>query len=130
MARDILANDETYALIAADKVAGTAVFNQDGEKVGSIYNVMIDKRSGRVTYAVMSFGGFLGIGERYHALPWQVLHYDPSKGGYIVGLSRQQLEAAPTFARNEEPDFDDPVWGTTVHRHYGVTPWWPQPIGS
>ena len=118
------------SLIAAEKVNGTDIYNMNGEHLGTVDDIMIDKISGKAIYAVMSFGGFLGIGERYHPLPWQVLHYDPSKGGYIVGLSRQQLEGAPTFARNEEPDFDDPVWGTKVHRHYGVTPWWPQPIGS
>ena len=81
---------------------------------------MIDKRSGRVVYAVMSFGGFLGIGERYHPLPWSVLKYDTDKGGYVVNLTRQQLEGAPTYAANETPNYDDPVWGRKVYDYYGA----------
>ncbi|MGH6919565.1 MAG: PRC-barrel domain-containing protein, partial [Geminicoccaceae bacterium] len=67
---DAVATEETVDLIAADKVKGTSVYNPQGEKLGSIYGLMIDKLSGRVIYAVMSFGGFLGIGDRYHPLPW------------------------------------------------------------
>ena len=124
--QDTLARDETYSCIAADKVEGTSVYNASGEKLGSIDNVMIDKRSGRVVYAVMSFGGFLGIGERYHPLPWSVLNYDTGKGGYVVNLSRQQLEGAPTYASNETPNYDDPVWGRKVYDYYGAA-WWGHP---
>ncbi len=95
--QDTLSERETYALIAADKVEGTAVYDRAGEKLGSIHNVMIDKHTGRVIYAVMSFGGFLGIGERYHPLPWSVLHYDVTQSGYVVDLTRERLEAAPTY---------------------------------
>jgi hypothetical protein len=128
MARDALAKDETISCIAADKVAGTPVYNRRDEKLGAVDKVMIDKHSGRVCYAVMSFGGFLGIGERYHPLPWDVLDYDARRGGYVVDLTRAQLEGAPTVAHGEAPDYNDPVWGHKVYRHYGVTPWWPQPI--
>jgi hypothetical protein len=125
--QDTLAKDETYSCIAADKVEGTAVYDRAGEKLGSIHNVMIDKRSGRVVYAVMSFGGFLGIGERYHPLPWDVLHYDTGQGGYVVDLNRQQLEGAPTYGRDEQPNYDDPVWGRKVYDYYGVPPFWLAP---
>ena len=120
MARDTLAKDETYSCIAADKVEGTSVYNTRDEKLGSIDDVMIDKRSGRVVYAVMSFGGFLGIGERYHPLPWSVLTYDTDKGGYVVNLTRKQLEGAPTYAATETPNYDDPVWGRKVYDYYGA----------
>jgi hypothetical protein len=129
MAQDTLAKDETFSCIAADKVEGTAVYNRNDEKLGAIDKVMIDKHSGRVAYAVMSFGGFLGMGERYHPLPWDVLDYDTRKGGYVVNLTPEQLKGAPTFARGETPDYNDPVWGRKVHDYYGVTPWWPQPMG-
>jgi hypothetical protein len=76
-----VATDETSDLISSDKVEGTAVYNRQGEKLGSIYTLMIDKISGKVVYAVMSFGGFLGIGDRYHPLPWSVLKYDTRQGG-------------------------------------------------
>ena len=72
--------DETDRLIASNKVEGTAVYNRQGERLGSIYNFMVDKRSGQVEYAVMSFGGFLGIGENYYPLPWKALTYDTSHG--------------------------------------------------
>ncbi|MEO8560332.1 MAG: PRC-barrel domain-containing protein, partial [Rhodospirillales bacterium] len=82
-------------LISADRVEGTAVYNRKGEKLGSIENVMIDKYSGHVAYAIMSFGGFLGIGDKQHPLPWSVLDYVPDQGGYVVDLDRDQLMKAP-----------------------------------
>jgi hypothetical protein len=111
--------DETDRLIASDKVEGTAVYNRDGDRLGSVHNVMIDKYSGQVSYAVMGFGGFLGIGERYHPLPWKALTYDTGLGGYVVGLSREQLEGAPSYARDEAP-WGDPAYGRGVSDYYGV----------
>jgi PRC-barrel domain len=81
--------DETTSLISASKVTGTEVYNTAGEHLGDVYDVMLDKRSGKIAYAVMSFGGFLGIGERYHPLPWATLEYDTKQGGYVVGLTKQ-----------------------------------------
>jgi len=94
--------DENAAVISASKVTGTNVYNTDGDHLGEIYDVMLDKRSGNIAYAVMSFGGFLGIGERYHALPWQ-LSSTTRQGGYVVGLTVDQLKEAPTYAANELP---------------------------
>ena len=111
--------DETDRLIASDKVEGTAVYNRAGERLGSVYNVMIDKFSGQVAYAVMSFGGFLGIGERYHPLPWRMLTYDTGRGGYVVDVGREQLERAPTYARDETP-WSRPDYGRDVYGHYGL----------
>jgi hypothetical protein len=121
---DNLARRETTRLIACDKVEGTPVQNRKGESLGSIYNIMIDKVTGRVAYAVMSFGGFLGIGERYHPLPWSVLTYDPGVGAYVVDLNKKVLEAAPTYARDERVDWEDRAWGQRVHDYYGVSPYW------
>ena len=111
--------DETDRLIASDKVEGTAVYNRAGERLGSVHNVMIDKYSGQVAYAVMSFGGFLGIGERYHPLPWRMLTYDTGRGGYVVDVGREQLESAPTYARDETP-WSRPDYGRDVYGHYGL----------
>jgi hypothetical protein len=91
-----ISTDETDTLISSDKVEGTAVYNPKGEKLGSIESVMIDKFSGKVVYAVMSFGGLLGIGDRYHPLPWHVLTYDTGQGGYVVNLDPSRLKEAPT----------------------------------
>src|SRR6476659_5919943 len=77
---------ETASLIGSDKVEGTAVYGADDQKIGSIQRIMIDKISGKVAYAVTSFGGFLGIGEDYYPLPWPTLKYDTRLGGYRTGL--------------------------------------------
>jgi sporulation protein YlmC with PRC-barrel domain len=89
--------DETRSLIASDKVEGTSVYGTDGEKIGSIENVMIKKRSGEVAYAVLSFGGFLGVGSDKYPLPWSMLTYNENLGGYEVSITKDQLKRAPTY---------------------------------
>ena len=116
-----VATDETGQLIASNKVEGTAVYDRSGNRLGSVYNFMVDKRSGQVAYAVMSFGGFLGIGDSYHPLPWKTLTYDTGLGGYVVDLDKNRLEKAPSYRAS-----DDPVWdrnyGRRIDDYYGVTP--------
>ena len=111
--------DETRRLISSDKVDGTAVYNTKGEKIGHISHLMIGKLSGRVEYAVMSFGGFLGMGESYHPLPWEVLDYDTDKDGYVVDVSKEQLEKAPSYSEGQRPDYDR-NYGENVYTYYGV----------
>ena len=111
-------------MISSDKVEGTAVYDRRGEKLGSIHSVMIDKISGKVAYAVMSFGGFLGMGDSYHPLPWHVLTYDTGQGGYVVDLDRSRLEGAPTYGTSETPNWSDRRWGQQVHDYYGARPYW------
>ncbi|MEN3160970.1 PRC-barrel domain-containing protein [Tistrella mobilis] len=118
------ATTETSNLISADRVEGTSVYGADGEKIGSVSGVMLNKLNGRVAYAVLSFGGFLGIGEKYHPVPWDVLKYDTSKEGYVVNLTRDQLENAPTYDRGDERRLYDRTYEESVHRHYGVPPYW------
>ena len=96
-----MATDETHALISASKVNGTAVYDSAGDKIGSVDDVMLNKRSGKVAYAIMSFGGFFGIGEQYHPLPWDVLRYDESLGGYNVGRAAGDFKDAPSYSRDE-----------------------------
>ncbi|HJQ58511.1 MAG TPA: PRC-barrel domain-containing protein [Vineibacter sp.] len=117
------AESTSSAIIAADKVEGTNVYNRTGDKLGTVDHVMIDKSSGKVCYAIMSFGGFLGMGESYHPLPWQKLTYDQDKGGFVVDLDKRQLEGAP-YHKGE--DF---VWsrdyGRRVDQYYGLpTSYW------
>jgi len=100
-----VATDETFNLISADKVVGTAVYNRMGESLGSIYGLMLNKLNGQVAYAVMSFGGFLGIGESYHPLPWRALTYDPKMGAYVVDLDRNRLENAPRYTSADQTDW-------------------------
>jgi hypothetical protein len=111
---------ETGNLIGSDKVEGTAVFGADAEKIGSIERVMIDKVSGRVSYAVLSFGGFLGIGHDHYPLPWQSLKYDTRLGGYVTGITESQLRGAPKYGNDNEWNWSDPARGRAVSDYYGV----------
>ena len=110
-------------LIAAEKVKGTDVYNRAGEKLGSVEDIMIDKVSGRAIYAVMSFGGFLGMGEKHHPLPWATLKYDTQKGGYVVNLDKKQLEGAPNYDRDSEFKWT-PEYGRKVDSYYKVPSLW------
>jgi hypothetical protein len=115
-----IAVNETDRLLASDKAEGTAVYDRQGDRLGSVYNVMIDKYSGQVAYAVMSFGGFLGIRERYHPLPWRMLTYDTGLGGYVVDVTRERLESGPTHGRDEAPWSSNPDYGRDVYSQYGL----------
>ncbi len=115
-----LAEKETISLIAAAKVTGTNVYNTAGQSLGSIHEVMLDKRSGQVKYAVMSFGGFLGLGEKYHPLPWDQLTYSEQLGGYIVDLDRNRLEGAPVYAAAETPDWSSPEFAGGIDEYYAA----------
>ena len=111
--------DSHNDLIGSDRVEGTSVYSTDGEKIGSIKTVMIGKRSGRVEYAIMSFGGFLGIGEEYHPLPWEALDYNESVGGYVVSIDKDRLRDAPRYSESEQPTYDQD-YGQKVYSYYGV----------
>jgi hypothetical protein len=115
---------ETPILIGSDKVEGTPVYRANGDHVGQIERVMIDKRSGKVAYAVMSFGGFMGIGEDHYPLPWQLLTYNPTLGGYEVNIGEEQLAGAPKFSKNQGWDWTSPAGGKRVFDHYGLPPYW------
>jgi hypothetical protein len=115
---------ETFSLIGSDKVEGTPVYRSNGEKIGKIERIMIDKFSGKVAYAVMSFGGFMGIGEDYYPLPWSMLKYNPKLDGYEVNISEQQLKGAPKFGKQESWDWSDRARGQKVYDYYGVSPYW------
>jgi PRC-barrel domain len=114
-----VAIDETKRLIASNKVEGTRVYKCDGEQLGNVYNFMVDKYTGQVAYAVMSFGGFLGLGESYHPLPWKVLTYDTRLEGYVIDLDRERLKNAPRYDAGEEP-FADPAFGQRLGDYYGA----------
>jgi sporulation protein YlmC with PRC-barrel domain len=105
-------------LIAASKVNGTTVYNRQGEKLGSVHDVMIDKQSGNAQYAILSFGGFLGIGDSYHPLPWRSLTYDQAQGGYIVNIDRDRLQGAPAYADSDTDRWMDPAYGKQINDYY------------
>ena len=110
-------------LINAERVEGTSVYNPQGDKLGTIDDIMLDKVSGKAIYAIMSFGGFLGIGEKYHPLPWSTLNYDESKGGYVVNLDKSKLESAPTLDPEEAFEWT-PDYGRRLDMYYGAPSYW------
>ena len=112
--------EETDRLIASDKVEGTAVYNRQDEHLGTVHNFMVDKSTGRVAYAVMSFGGFLGMGESYHPLPWRVLNYDAKQGGFVIDFDKSRLEAGPSYKASNMPNWSDRTYGSRVDEYYGV----------
>jgi sporulation protein YlmC with PRC-barrel domain len=110
----------TSDVICSDKVEGTAVYNRTGERLGSIDNLVIDKRSGQVRYAVLEFGGFLGIGTDRYPLPWNMLKYDTVQDGYVVPLDKNRLKDAPRYAPADDPPFvRDAEYGQRVNSYYG-----------
>jgi len=120
--RQPLESRETHGLIGSDKVEGTAVYRSNGDKIGQIAWVMIGKQSGKVGYVVMSFGGFLGIGEEYYPLPWSLLTYNPRLEGYEVNLSDAQLRGAPKYGTHENWDWSSRA--RTIDDYYKVPPSW------
>jgi len=106
-------------LISSDKVEGTSVYRSNGDKIGHIERLMIEKRSGKTLYAIMNFGGFLGIGEDSYPLPWSLLTYNPELGGYEVNLTDEQLKGAPKIATGSSWDWDDELQGRRLSDYYG-----------
>ena len=114
---ETLAIEETDRLIGSDMVEGTKVYDRQGNKLGSVRNFMVDKRSGKADYAVLEFGGLLGFDKEYYPLPWDMLAYDTDQGGYVVDLDKERLEGAPSY-RETPPTFDH-VFGRQVYGYYG-----------
>ena len=110
-----------HGLISSEDVEGTNVYGPGDAKVGAIDHLMIDKVSGKVTYAVMSFGGFLGLGHSHYPVPWGALKYDNRLGGYFTGITEQQLMDAPAFS---DDAWTNRNWETQTHQHYNVQPYW------
>jgi len=111
---------ETPSLIASDKVEGTPVYRWNGDKVGTVERVMIDKISGKVAYAVMSFGGFMGIGQDYYPLPWNLLTYNPRLEGYEVNIGEEQLKRAPKYGIYENWDWSAPIRVRSINDYWGA----------
>lgn len=110
--------------IAASRVIGTAVYNTAGQNIGTIEDVMLDKMSNGILFAVIGFGGFLSIGEKYHAIPWSALDYEESRGGYVVPFTREQLEAAPSYSIDELSGRDGKAAREAAFAYYKIDPYW------
>ena len=110
-----------HQLISSEDVEGTTVYDMKGSKIGDIDHLMIDKVSGRVNYAVMSFGGFIGLGHSHYPIPWNALKYDTKLDGYVTGITEAQLKDAPAFS---DDSWSDRNWEAQTHQHYNVRPDW------
>jgi hypothetical protein len=111
---------ETGSLIGSDKVEGTPVYGPDDREIGTIERVMIEKTSGHVSYAVLSFGGILGIGDDYYPLPWNSLKYDTNIGGYRTNITEDQLNDAPKYASDDTWNWSDPTRTKAVDDYYAL----------
>jgi sporulation protein YlmC with PRC-barrel domain len=117
--------DKTYRrVLAASTMAGDSVRNAAGEDLGKLDEVMIDIPSGRIAYAVLSFGGVLGMGNKLFAVPWSALKVDEDEKCLVLNVDKKKLENAPGFDKSNWPDMADTAWGSEVSRYYGVTPYW------
>ena len=115
---------ETQPIISASKVEGTAVYGSNREKIGTVDSLMIGKRDGKVQHVILSVGGFFGMGDKMHSIPWSKLAYDNELDGYKLNVTEEQLKNAPTFDKNKRAMATDRDFQDRSYRHYGETPAW------
>jgi len=111
-------------IMAADTLEGDDVVNANGENLGEVKDIMIDVSSGRIAYAVLSFGGFLGMGDKLFAVPWNALTLDPENKRFIMNVEKERLENAPGFDKDHWPSMADNRWASDLHSYYGTRPYW------
>ena len=109
------------ALMGADTLLGNDVYNRDGDDLGDIKEFMIDMASGKVAYAVLSFGGLLGMGDKLFAVPWAALALDTTNKRFTLGVPKEALKDAPGFDKNHWPSMSDKTWASGVHKFYGTS---------
>jgi sporulation protein YlmC with PRC-barrel domain len=124
ISRDDIRDGETMRVLSAGTLSGDRVRNATGEDLGKVEEIMLDVPRGRIAYAVLSFGGFLGIGDKLFAVPWSALKLDTAEHEFILDMSRETLENAPGFDKNNWPDMADPTFGARIHGHYGAPVYW------
>ena len=121
---DTLTPTRKHSLIASDRVEGTPVRRTNADKVGTIERLMIDKLTGTVAYAVLSFGGFLGLGQKHLPIPWSRLTFDPLLGAYHLDLTDEELAKAPSYEADKEFDWGDRTREVEIHDYYRARPYW------
>jgi sporulation protein YlmC with PRC-barrel domain len=115
----------TFGLVlTASTLKGDKVVNHLGEDLGKIEEIMLDLEHGRIAYAVLSFGGFLGMGDKLFAIPWQAFTVDTVEKRLVLSTNKELLQKAPGFDKDKWPNMADPGWGTTVYGYYGYKPYW------
>src|ERR1022692_2956822 len=109
---------------AKKTVIGSKVVNAHNEDLGKIEDLVIDAGAGRIAYAVLSFGGFLGMGDKYFAIPWNAFHFNLTEKQAVLNVDKNKLENAPGFDKDNWPNMADSKWGTNIYKHYGYRPYW------
>jgi hypothetical protein len=118
-------------VIPANKyIIGSKVVNQQDEGIGKIEDIVLDASAGRVAYAILSFGGFLGVGNKYFAIPWNAFRFNFADKKAVLNVNKQLLENAPGFDKDAWPNFSDTTFGSSIYNHYGYTPYWEDTAGS
>ena len=114
-----------YGVVPASKIIGETVANHQGENVGKIHELVIDTRKNRVAYAVLSFGGFLGMGNKLFAMPWEAFEFFATENKLILNVEKEKLKTAPGFDKDGKwPDFADTLWGESIYNYYDYVPPW------
>lgn len=113
-------------VMSADTLQGDSVIGPGGDKLGTVDHIMLDVRGGRIAYAVLSFGGFAGVGEKLFAIPWSALTLDTQRKCFVLGIDKDQLKAAPGFDKEKWPSMADVKWATSIHEYYDTPPYWEQ----
>jgi len=113
-----------HRVLGVTTLAGAGVRNPAGDSLGRIEDIMIELASGRIAYAVLSFGGLFGIGSKLFVLPWTALTFDQRANEFVLDVARELLEKGPGFERDNWPDMADPAYGAGIHLHYGKKPYW------
>ncbi len=111
-------------IMGADTLIGNDVYNLSDENLGDIKEIMLDMRSGRIGYAVLSFGGFLGMGDKLFAVPWNALKLDTENKRFTLNVERDRLENAPGFDKDKWPNMADQAWASEIHSYYGTKPYY------
>jgi sporulation protein YlmC with PRC-barrel domain len=117
-------------VVSASTIKGSRVINPRGEDLGNIEDLMLDMRSGRIAYAVLSFGGFLGLGDKYFAIPWRALSLNLEDNSFLLNVLKEKLDKARGFDKDNWPDMADERWGQELHTHYGYKPYWESSVDT
>ena len=114
-----------YGVVSASKIIGEAVINHQNENLGKIHELVFDAQDGRLAYAVLSFGGFMGMGNKLFAMPWKAFEFAKTENKLILNVDKEKLKTAPGFDQDSKwPDFADRTWGSTIYKYYGYEPYW------
>lgn len=110
--------------LSASTMMGDTVRNPQGDELGTIKEIMLDVDTGRIAYAVLDMGGFLGFGNKLFATPWMALRLDPEHHEFVLDIAKDRLKDAPGFDQDDWPDFSNREWGIEIYTYYGVAPYW------